>query len=300
MKRVLALLLMLIAVGVSSTWLMMDSTLSSRPSLSGGISNQPSGPRAAGSPELALVRPSSWDSKISHPAAEAVPVPEPEANQSSSAAQPVFVIPLKEPSPDLSGELPTLEARWQELRTQGRWREAQPLWERIKLLRAQKNKVDSTYSKEELEWVGIDADDPILVEPKGAWGPATPPRKDLLPRATEPPRLDLLPGSLPGARVERASEPQGSLRVSLTCIDRHPANSKIIALLYDANGHLIGTTHATADAEGVVVFESVPTRTTGFEVWAGHYDVSTRETCVVRRGEQTDWGRLTLTAKSNG
>lgn len=186
-------------------------------------------------------------------------------------------------APDLNGGPATLEDRWQELRRQGRWNEAAPLWEEIK-------------AKREAE---ARRDNPIAAEPSGQPQDVGDPEKGGYAPAA-PPRLDMLPGPLPSEQVKRTLERMragGSLRIALVCPNRHLGNQSVSVRFFDKDGKQLTLRVAVSNNEGIVEFENVPSAATAFELFGDHYEDTIRESCQIRPGEQTDVGRVTLTPR---
>lgn len=179
MRHYLFICIAMLGLGLAGTWLSLGHE--PPPRLAVGAGEDPTGTTATlpGSPEPEIIAPAGDVRPTVH---------------APSNAPKVFVPPPSESTPDLTGDLATLEARWQELRRQGHWREAAPYWEKICLLRAEKSKPTGEYTEEELKWVSSPAPGSDSEEPKGGFAPA------------EPPRMDMLPGPLPGPRSERIPE----------------------------------------------------------------------------------------------
>lgn len=179
MKRNIALLLVVIALALVGAWY--------------GLAVDPAPtPRAEPAAEEGpiAVTNDAPDHEVIAPARPATPEPAP--GEQAAPAQPAATPAHAEPAAPMT-ELESLEARWRELRRQGHWNEAAPLWEEIKQLRA-----------------AAEPEAPKAPEPqpfdetKGAWAPAEP---------WIPPRKDMLPDPLPGGSRERipTSKSTGSI-----------------------------------------------------------------------------------------
>ncbi|MBX3474364.1 MAG: hypothetical protein KF754_08270 [Planctomycetes bacterium] len=269
MRTRLTILAAALALGFAVAWLGVGGLAPARLEVSQG--QDPAPP--------AVMQPSATAPELVRPAGPAPSAP------ASPAPAKTFVPPPLPAAPDLSDDLATLEAHWLELRRQGRWREAEPVGQRVKAMRASRQ--------------GPKEPEPLIVridpdQAGGAWGPA--------PR--EQPRLDLLPGPLPGqgegiARGLEVPGPTGSLELTLACAAADVAGCKVRISFMDQQGNLLCIKQARADASGRLDIERVPVAAATFKIEGDGFQASGIEACVIRKDETTRWGRLTLVARDN-
>lgn len=234
MKPWIAPLLVVVGLALAVLWL--------------GLGMEP-GPTPAIAPEA-----EAQPSQASSPRAEPVVIA-PEI----AAAAPLPVeakTPAKEPAPEppvATTEPESLEARWRELRRQGRWNEAAPLWEEIKARREAEARRDNPVVVRPQE--SPDVGDPE----KGGWAPAETPRKDMLPgplpgQRTERPYEDLERpilawGSVSGRVVDHAGRGLGGVTVKLVRV--FPTGRENQLVPYEV----------TTDAAGVFIRDDLPVGT---------------------------------------